>query len=400
MRIIRSIPLCALSALLIACSGGSSTDPIVKKRSVYRPNSAYADVLLSCTTFKTIEESCYLSELPFIGNGLKVPTIDEVMDRVIVQEPWMGERFEQVLSRAPEDVLWLLSSVTHIELAGDKPGDFYRTWAGGIKFSAQPLWLSEEERLTLDFSDVADNRFATHLNFRHPWSNNHQGDAYDEFNRSTATRRWNGERDFDRIFLSFMDGLYHELSHAAVYVNPIRLVDIDSSRRVHEVTYPVQGPDIRISLRNLYPLKLDRMRVLSDSYYAASSLPDALKGIGTDEVVQAFSEDGAMELYSYFSDSEDVATLFQATMMKYHYGASKTVGFANKPTGRVTCESVILKWGVHDRLANPVVAQRAQHVANAILSGHTNFTAFFSNQSTTEQPIEANTPWCDVRDGA
>jgi len=102
---------------------------------------------------------------------------------------------------------------------------------------------------------------------------------------------------------------------------------------------------------------------------------------------------------SIFSDSEDVATLFEATMMKYHYNSQQTVGFASKQTGSVTCDSISMVWGVRDRLTNPLVAERARFVSEYIFSDRVDFVGFFAGLALDEQSIDKGTTWCDVRDG-
>ena len=210
-----------LAAMGVSCGGSSDKASLPEApaawesgvRQVFRQNSPYAEQLLECTELATFEDSCLLSKLPFIGNGIDTPSVDQIMDRVIATEYWMGVRFESILQRAPLDVRLLLSSVTSIELDGDSPGNIYRIWSGGLKMSAQPLWITEAEKNTVDLTVVSENGFATQLSLRHAWSNNRAGTAYDEFNRRTKSLLWNGARDIDQIYHGFLDGLYLSLIH-------------------------------------------------------------------------------------------------------------------------------------------------------------------------------------------
>jgi len=387
----------AASMVLYNCSADNSSGQI-NSTEVYRAESPYAKVLQECVQLKTFEDSCLISKLPFIGNGVDIPTVNQIMERVIVDEPWMGERFEDILRQAPDDIRLLMSSITAIELVANTPGNMYRIWSGSLRMSAHPLWITDSEKSTLDFSDNSDSRFATNLLFRHPWSNSLDGISYDEFNRRTSSRQWNGSRDFNLIFLSFLDGLYHELGHAASYLNLNELSQVDENQSAVDVTY-YNGTDLSQTLAEQNPLNIDTMRPLAKSYYAQTEAPLEIESLTASEVAALFNADGAVELYSYFSDGEDLATLFAATMMKYHFNAQKTVGFSIKPEITETCSTFILVWGANDRLSNPTVANRAKYVADLVFSDRIDFNAFFRNLPQDQRTIPSDTSWCDSRDG-
>lgn len=318
-------------------------------------------------------------------------------DRLIVQSPWMGDRFETILRRAPSDLRLLFSSVTSIELVGDIAGDSYRNWSGGIRMSAQSLWRSQDERDTLNLTDIPDTRFATSLLLRHSWSNIRSGQSYDEFNRRSANRLWNNERDIDQIYLAFVDRLYHELAHAATNMNLNSLSQLDPLQTAVQVLFAVPAPEIEVQLNEQFPLNAVRLHEVATGYYTTRPVRDSITRLTVADVATEFENDGALELYSYFSNNEDIATLFAATMMKFHYNTQKTLGFAIKPDGAVSCENIVLEWGVRDRLANPVVKQRAQFVANFIFSNRVDFNGFFNGISNNEQAVLAGTNWCEVR---
>jgi len=392
-----SFILLITSFVTFGCSENNSTSQ-VELPEVYRAQSPYANVLQQCVNLASTEDSCLVSDLPFIGNGADTPTVDQIMDRVLVDEPWMGQRFEQILTQAPDDIRLLMSSITAIELVGDTPGNQYRIWSGSLRMSAHPLWLTDSEKNTMDFSDNSDSRFATALQLRHTWSNNLGGIAYDEFNRRASLRQWNGERDFDQILLSFVDGLYHELGHAASYVSLNDLNQLDENQTALNATYRT-GADLTKLLVEQLPLNTEVLRPLAKSYYARVETSSEIEALTASEAASLFNADGAVELYSYFSDGEDFATLFAATMMKYHFSANKTVGFSAKPDNTDTCDSFNLVWGAYDRLANPTVANRAHLVSDLIFSDRVDLNDFFLNLPGSQREIQSGTSWCMSRDG-
>ena len=58
-------------------------------------------------------------------SGGETPTFDRVMDRVVVSHRWMGERLEEVLRRAPDDLLRVLGAISAIVIDADVRPSFY-----------------------------------------------------------------------------------------------------------------------------------------------------------------------------------------------------------------------------------------------------------------------------------
>ena len=104
-----------------ACSGGGGSDnpantftPTVEAvtagpldsdyadLAAFVPDGRYASVLKPCAGLDIgdFQESysCRLSDLPFIGQEVATPDIDDIMSRVVVSHDWMGERFRDALT--------------------------------------------------------------------------------------------------------------------------------------------------------------------------------------------------------------------------------------------------------------------------------------------------------------
>jgi hypothetical protein len=160
-----------IAALLVtACGGGSSgsgggggdtspppaptpmfegMDVVNFPMAVTSPASAdspYANQLRDCVFSNTRSESCTLGTLPLLGMDTRNPTIDDVMDRVLVSHEWMGTRFRDLLEALPDDMLLLMRGVTAVVISSDVRPSFYWTRTGAIYLDPDYIWLTPEER--------------------------------------------------------------------------------------------------------------------------------------------------------------------------------------------------------------------------------------------------------------
>lgn len=66
----------------------------------YRTGSPYRNFLADCVYSNQLQDDnlCTLGRLPVIGMQSSAPTVDQIMDHVLVSHDWMGERFETFLT--------------------------------------------------------------------------------------------------------------------------------------------------------------------------------------------------------------------------------------------------------------------------------------------------------------
>ena len=66
---------------------------------VYNSTSPYADDLINCVYSNTLTSSCTLAQTPLlakeVNNSSIAPSIEDIMDRVVVSHQWMGDRFKR-----------------------------------------------------------------------------------------------------------------------------------------------------------------------------------------------------------------------------------------------------------------------------------------------------------------
>jgi hypothetical protein len=120
------------------------------------------------------------------------------------------------------------------------------------------------------------------------------------------------------------------------------------------------------------------------------------KNLTASKVGELFSEDSAESLYSYSTQYEDLAMLFEATMMRYHYNLKIDLAFIEKPKkeNNLTCSDYIVAWGVRDRLSEDSVKVRAKYVVNNILPSN-NWDSFFDNNLTEPILMDEGLNWCE-----
>jgi hypothetical protein len=133
-------------------------------------------------------------------------------------------------------------------------------------------------------------------------------------------------------------------------------------------------------------------------YHGVAATSDQ-KRLSAEQVGLDFSIDGASDSYNYSSQFEDVAMLFEEVMMKRHFNIDRELAFTDAPpaTG-ATCANYVVRWGVRNRIGNPVVKSRAQLIVNKIL-GVTDTSSYFAALPAPRSMMNS-VDWCQNLSGA
>lgn len=119
------------------------------------------------------------------------------------------------------------------------------------------------------------------------------------------------------------------------------------------------------------------------------------KRLSAEQVGLDFSIDGASDSYNYSNQYEDVAMLFEEVMMKYHYNIDRELAFTEAPpAGEVSCAYYVVRWGVRNRIGNPLVKSRAQMIVNKVL-GVADASAYFA-ALPAPRAMTNGLSWCDT----
>lgn len=328
----------------------------------FKPNSDYKDAIERCVYTNQINRSCDFAELPLIGMENMNPTVNDIMDRVLVSHDWMGERFEEYLTNSVvgPDMLRLLRGVTAIVISYEVRPSFYWAVTGAIYLDADNFWVTPLERDTLN--EIPDYRsgFGSDLSFIMPWRYVKDNDYYPAGRFPVAERL---TRTFADVEADISWLMYHELGHANDFFPPSSWSQLSLNRSPLEtINLASMSPDSD-ALDSTFPLRSDEMHALAQVNFGGNDATNEQQDITPENVVNYFTPDLATGFYNYYTTREDYATLFEKFMMKYRLDADSDIAIVardNNPDYLVT-------WGQRNRFNAPALQERVLFTVNRIL---------------------------------
>jgi len=339
-------------------------DDRVAKVFPHNQNGEYAQSLLSCVYNNELSSACTLAELPLLARPLVTPTIDEIMDRVVVSHPWMANRFEQFLTEKDihNDFKNLLRATTAIVIAYDIRPSFYWAATGAIYLDAESFWLTPQERDTINESPDYRSDFGKSLQFSIPWryvKNNEY--AFEDY---PIEDRQN--RSLDSITYPLAYLLYHELAHANDYFPSTSWNNLDLDARILDEA--LERDPTSDQLSTLYPLVSQSMKDLAQVRYSGTSATNEQMALLPNDITPLFEPDGGVHFYSFRTEREDFAMLFEELMMQFRYGVYRDVAITNNPTHESdNTGDFIVEWGQRGRLAQTQIVPRVRFATSSIL---------------------------------
>ena len=328
----------------------------------FKPNSDYKDAIERCVYTNQINRSCDFAELPLIGMENMNPTVNDIMDRVLVSHDWMGERFEDYLTNSVvgPDMLRLLRGVTAIVISYEVRPSFYWAVTGAIYLDADNFWVTPLERDTLN--EIPDYRsgFGSDLSFIMPWRYVKDNDYYPAGRFPVAERL---TRTFADVEADISWLMYHELGHANDFFPPSSWSQLSVNRSPLEtINLASMSPDSD-ALDSTFPLRSDEMHALAQVNFGGNDATNEQRNITPENVVNYFTPDLATGFYNYYTTREDYATLFEKFMMKYRLDADSDIAIVardNNPDYLVT-------WGQRNRFNAPALQERVLFTVNRVL---------------------------------
>ena len=180
------------------------SDLHVSRTYPYRAGGPFAGALVRCTYEANLQYTggstnlCPLSTLPFLDQTTAgaVPTVDQIMDRVVVSHDWMGETFEQLLrTQASQDMLRLFNGVTAIVIGAQVRPSFYYALTGAIYLDADNFWLTAAQRDVINEAPDFRSDFDRDLMYSGVW-------RYTQNNQNIFRAVSRDVENFARYFLS------------------------------------------------------------------------------------------------------------------------------------------------------------------------------------------------------
>ncbi len=330
----------------------------------YNSNSPYANNLVDCVYSNTLSSSCTLAKLPLLAQENTTPTINNIMDRVVVSHQWMGDRFKDFLNNSDphNDFKHLLRATTAIVISSDIRPSFYWAATGAIYLDAENFWLTADERDTINEAPDFRADFGQELQFLMPWryvkDNDYADDYFPVEQRVTRTTR-DG-------FYRLSSLLYHELAHANDFFPSSEWFTHSEQSRILDAALSTNFESDGLAVA--FPLQSSEMRSLAQVSFAGVSATTTEKSYSTRDIEILFSPDLATGFYAYSSEREDYALLFEELMMQTRFSVFRDVAITNLPTGNdISSTDYIVTWGQRGRIGEERIKQRVAYSASRVL---------------------------------
>lgn len=334
----------------------------------YNNNSPYSQDIVACVYSNTLTSSCSLTQTPLIAEEVKgsnaSPTIENIMDRVVVSHQWMGDRFKDFLTHndANDDIKNLLRATTAIVIAYDVRPSFYWAATGAIYLDAENFWLTPDERDTINEAPDYRADFGNDLQFIMPWryikNNAYASNSYSKSARVNRTAE-------DALY-RLTSLMYHELAHANDFFPSNEWYVHHSDKRVLDaaVSTSFESDELAIAL----PLASQEMRDLAQVSFAGETATAVQKNYLPADIDGFFSPDAATDFYAYSSEREDYAMLFEELMMQERFDVMRDVAITNQPTGdNISSADYIVTWGQRGRIGDDKLRARVLFSASRVL---------------------------------
>jgi hypothetical protein len=356
------------------------SDTHVSRTYPYRAAGPFAAALVSCTYEANLQYTgaganlCPLSRLPFLHQttGGAVPTVSQIMDRVVVSHDWMGEVFEQFLTtQANDDLKRLFNGVTAIVIGAHVRPSFYYALTGAIYLDADNFWLTAEQRDVIDETPDFRSDFDRELNYSGVWRYTQGSQSI--FVNFPPTSRIARTQSYLLAEAGWL--LYHELAHASDFLPPSersRLNDnlgLSAWGFIEPLFSSARLPSAVLGRTS--PLQSAEMLSLAQVKFFGATPTAAQKSYTPLQVASFFAPDGANDEYNYATIREDLAMLFEEFMMFRNSPDPaarwrRDVAITDKITDATTGSSLIVRWGQRGRIGDARVRPRAQFVVGAL----------------------------------
>lgn len=360
----------------------------------YNADSPYAESLQRCVYDNNInyQTTCRFNELPLIAHDTTTPNVDDIMDHVVVSHNWMGDRFKEFLlnSDPHNDFKNLLRATTAIVISYDIRPSFYSVATGAIYLDPNYLWLTPQERDTINEAPDFRAAFGAQLKFAMPWryvkNNNYTSFFYPQDMRIT--------RQASDGFYSLAALMYHELAHANDFFPQSLWADLNQNDRILDAADEIfQGSGIQSDkLIDAYPLHGDEMYRLARVRFHGEAPTDFEKNYTSSDVGLFFSPEHAPQFYNYSSTREDYAMLFDGFMMKARFNVDRDVAVTNQPQN--ANEDYIVSWGQRGRIGDTNIKPRVEFVTQRILPEFTQASSVI-NALSAPIAMEQGKTWAD-----
>jgi hypothetical protein len=302
---------------------------------------------------------CTLGELPLLGQSSSTPTVEQVMQRLLVSHDWQAQVFERFLREQDSsgDLRRMLAATTAIVIGGRVRPAFYWSATGAIYLDASYLWLTPEQRDTVSEAPDPRSSFGQDLQYSSPW-------RYVKDNQFATPARpvlARASRELAEIRVELGRLLYHELTHASDFFPPRSHASLPSNRRVYEA---VPSNTASEQLQRQMPFFSQEMVGLGKVQFFGEASTAVQRAYTPDDVVRFFSQDRVNDDYAYSLPSastvprEDAAMLVEEALVQLRYGVLRDYGIVPLVREGESSADKPLTWGQRGRIGDPLLRPR------------------------------------------
>lgn len=355
-------------------------------------SSIYGQFLNGCVTVTETNDSCTMNKLPLIGQTTLNPSDNDILDRLTVSHTWMGDNFKQALSRMPSDMRLLFRSVTAIVIDEAIRPSYYYGLTGAIYLDPSSLWLTNVQKEDILKDEDYRSNFSDRLSFKE--FNLYTRDGVRAFDTS-GTINNSIERTIDNLVSTLSPLLFHELAHANDFASIQYMTYFDKADSIYEAIDKNLESGNLIS-QKLSPLLSQELISLGNVRFRGKTPTQAEKDMQPDYVSALFSTEGAITHYNYSTAHEDIANLFEAGMMKFHFNIDSDQAFVSYPTDETNavCADYIVGGGSRNKIANPLAINRMLTVFEYIFPDRS-YRPRVQSWIGVETPKRPGIDWCE-----
>lgn len=387
-----SLVILATTLVISACGGrGTATREELNDLKPFLSDAPHAEQLVGCVKANSPWSSCSVSTLPPLAMETPEPGITDIMQRVVVSHPWMGQRFQQLLTQLPDDMFYLFGAVTAVVIDADIRPSYYWKMTGAIYLDPASLWLTLDEKDSISRKEDYRAGNESEMRFRVYGRQSINGaDAYRGYNLDSTE-----PRPLSDMVLPMANLLFHELAHANDHFPRHSYHTVVRSGRISGTIDNLHQQHSSTLLRGNYPLNATILFQVANIFYRGFTPSEAQTFWNAGDMGDAFADDGANDTYAYSSQYEDLAMLFEEAMMYIHFGVERELAFIEAPEQKYPdCGEAYMAWGQRNRIGDPWVKERLKYVLQQILPDRDYGQRIDDIPEPTQ--LVAGTDWCDM----
>ncbi|MBL8329936.1 MAG: hypothetical protein JNJ71_13915 [Rubrivivax sp.] len=342
----------------------------VSRVHAYRPNGPHAAVLAACVYDSAQRDNnlCRLSQLPFLAQevGTGVPTVEQVMNRVVVSHDWAGRNFEAFLNThdVQGDFRRMLKSVAAIVIGTHVRPSFYYAGTGAIYLDADNFWLTPEERDTVNEAPDFRSSFGQTLQYTTLW-------RYVQGTQSIF-RFYDPRQRVTRGNVALLEEagwlMFHELGHALDFLPPSVYGTLqDANTAWGSIAPRANGGQLAShTVPSLYPLTSSVMSGLGQVRFFGAAASATQNAYSPQQVAAFFAADLATDDYAYATPFEDVAMTLEEFLMARRLNYRRDFAVAARPGPGATGSTITVAWGQRGRIGEPALRPRLRAIVQQL----------------------------------